>query len=204
LFLWYKERMKTLFLLPILLLSLISFSSQGADFQKGFDAYQSGDYATALSEWRPWAEQGHAKAQYNLGQMYRQGEGVLQDDKTAVKWYTLAAEQGVADAQYNLGVMYDNGLGVPQDYKTAVKWWTLAAEQGHPSAQSNLGQMYRQGQGVLQDYVYAHMWGNIGSSNGNEIGGKNRDAAAEQMTPSQIEEAQKLARECVAKNYKGC
>ena len=160
--------MKNLFLLKILLLSLISFSSWGADIQKGLDAANNGDFETALSEWRPLAEQGYARAQSNLGVMYENGNGVLQDNKTAVKWYTLAAEQGYARAQ------------------------------------SNLGNAYFKGEGVLQDYVYAHMWGNISSSHGSENGRKLRDVAAEQMTPSQIEKAQKLARECVAKNYKGC
>ena len=69
-------------------------------------------------------------AQYNLGIMYCNGQGVLQDYKEAVKWYRLAAEQGYAAAQYNLGLMYRNGDGVPQDYQEAVKWYRLAAEQG--------------------------------------------------------------------------
>ena len=103
----------------------VSFS---ADLNKGVDAYESGDFTTALREFKPLAEQGHAKAQYNLGVIYRRGNGVPQDYKTAVKWYTLAAEQGNADAQYNLGFMYRKGHGVPQDYKAAVKWWTKAAE----------------------------------------------------------------------------
>jgi len=64
--------------------------------------------------------------------------------------------------------------------------------------------MYGQGQGVIQDNVYAHMWGNLAASNGNELGGKMRDFVAKEMTPAQIAEAQKLARECVRKKYKGC
>ena len=185
-------------------LSLISSSSWSADFGKGYTAYNSGDFATALREWTPLAEQGNASAQYNLALMYDFGEGVLQDYKTAVKWYTLAAEQGNADAQYNLALMYKNGEGVLQDYKTAVKWYRLAAEQGHAKAQTNLGVMYAKGDGVIADKVYAHMWGNIGSSNGNENGGKLRDLVSKEMTSSQLEKAQDLARECVAKNYKGC
>ncbi len=100
-------------------------------FQRGEDAYQKGDYATAFHEWRLLAKDGLAAAQYNLGVMYQKGQGVPQDYKTAVKWYRLAAEQGYACAQYNLGVMYQKGLGVPQNYKTAVKWYRLAAEQGY-------------------------------------------------------------------------
>ena len=100
--------------------------------------------------------------------------------------------------------MYESGAGVPQDYKTAVKWYRLAARQGSADAQSNLGGMYGMGTGVIQDNVYAHMWWNIAASSGNsKNASKNRDIVAIRMTPAQIEEAQKLARECVRKNYKG-
>jgi TPR repeat protein len=175
-----------------------------ADYQKGQTAYDSSDYATALREWTPLAKQGNAFAQTNLGWMYRNGDGVPQDYKTAVKWYRLAAEQGDARAQYLLGLMYAKGQGVPQDDKTALKWWTLAAEQGDALAQFNLGAMYGTGRGVIQDNVYAHMWGNLAASNGNENGGKVRDLVAKLMNSSQLKKAQKLARECVRKKYKGC
>ena len=68
--------------------------SESADYQKGLTAAQSGDFATALREWTPLAKQGDAFAQFNLGLMYDNGQGVPQDYKTAVKWYKLAAEQG--------------------------------------------------------------------------------------------------------------
>ena len=191
-------------ILATLLSLLLPLQSWGGDFRKGEEAYMSGDYTTALREWTLLAEKGDADAQYALGVMYTKGKGVIQDFKEAVKWFTLSAEQGFAMAQYNLGHMYRKGLGVLQDNKTAVKWYTLSAEQGIADAQSNLGYMYSNGKGVPQDYVRAHMWYNISASNGDEVGGKNRDIIAKQMTPSQIEKAQDLARECVAKNYKGC
>ena len=73
------------------------------------------------------------------------------------------------------------------------------------SAQYNLGVMCENGHGVVQDYVRAHMWFNIAASQGGtENATKNKDTAAKRMTPSQIETAQRLARECVQKNYKGC
>ena len=78
-------------------------SAQAQDFDRGLAAAQSGDFATALKEWRPLAEQGDALAQYNLGAMYEFGDGVVQDYAEAVRWYRLAAEQGHAKAQYNLG-----------------------------------------------------------------------------------------------------
>jgi len=122
--------------------------SWSADFQKGVTAYESGDYATALREWTPLAEQGNAAAQTLLGFMYDKGQGVPQDYKTAVKWWRLAAEQGDAGAQNHLGVMYNKGRGVPQDDKTAVKWYTLAAEQGNVYAQNGLALALLHGRGT--------------------------------------------------------
>jgi len=137
------KRWYTICLTAALLLGNVG-TSWGADLQKGLAAAKSGDYATALREWKPLAKQGNASAQYNLGLMYYKGQGVLQDYKTAVKWYRLAAEQGNANAQSNLGLMYYKGQGVLQDYKTAVKWYRLAAEQGNANAQSNLGNPMKQ------------------------------------------------------------
>ena len=197
--------MRTLIIIPVLLFSLLlGVPSYSADFNKGLTAAQSGDFATALKEWKPLAEEGNAVAQNNLGLMYHNGWGVPQDYKEAVYWYRLAVEQGYAIAQYNLGLMYEKGKGVPQDDKEAARLYRLAAEQGYADAQGNLGVLYAFGNGIIKDYVYAHMWGNIASMNGNDLGALLRDDFAEKMTSSQIEEAQRLARECVKKNYKGC
>ena len=76
------------------------------------------------------AEQGNAAAQFNLGVMYENGQGVRQDYVQAVQWYRKAAEQGDAQAQYNLGVMYDNGQGVRQNYKIAKEWFGKACDNG--------------------------------------------------------------------------
>jgi len=168
-------------------------------FDLGIEYYQKEDYEAALLWFKLAAEQGFANAQYNLGVMYDQGQGVAQDYKEAVRWYRQAAEQGLAKAQYNLGVRYDNGEGVPQDYKEAVRWYRLAAEQGHVSSQNNLGAAYGEGKGVTQDYVRAHMWYNLAASQATgedrERSAKNRDLIAKKMTSEQIAEAQRLARE---------
>ncbi len=79
---------------------------------------------------RPFAEQGNADAQYNLGAMYDQGWGVPQDYAEAVKWYRMGAEQGDVWTQVALGVKYANGEGVPQDYVLAHMWLNLAVAQG--------------------------------------------------------------------------
>jgi len=110
-----------------------------AGFAEGFAAYDRGDYAAALREWRPLAERGDATAQYNLGFMYDNGQGVPQDYAEAVKWYRKAAEQGHARAQYNLGQMYEEGNGVAEDLVQADLWFGLAAENGLGRAAINRG-----------------------------------------------------------------
>tara|TARA_Y100000588_G_scaffold394189_1_gene513356 strand:+ start:192 stop:689 length:498 start_codon:yes stop_codon:yes gene_type:complete len=84
---------------------------------------------------RSCAEQGHATAQTELGFMYGNGRGVLQDNAEAVRWYRLAAEQGDAVAQTNLGVMYSTGQGVQEDIVLAYMWYNLAVGQGRDIAQ---------------------------------------------------------------------
>ncbi len=133
------------------------------DFQTGVDAYNRGDYATALKEFRPLAEQGDAAAQFDLG------------------------------------TMYDKGQGVPQGYQQAAGWYTKAAEAGYASAQNNLASMYFIGEGVPQDYVLAHMWAHLAASQGGEDAVNKRDAIATFMTPAQLAQAQRLAREWKAK-----
>ena len=150
------------------------------------------------------AEQGYANAQYNLGLMYKNGDGVVQDYAEAVKWYRLAAEQGYANAQYNLGLMYKNGDGVVQDYAEAVKLYRLAAAQGDAYAQNNLGVMYGYGQGVLQDNILSHMWYNIASANGYKKSSEWRDKIAAKMTAADVSKAQAMAKECMSSGYKNC
>ena len=74
-----------------------------AGFAEGFAAYERGDYATALREFRPLAEQGFALAQSVLGEMYYRGHGVPKNYDMAAKWIRKAAEQGLAVSQFNLG-----------------------------------------------------------------------------------------------------
>jgi hypothetical protein len=117
------------------------------------------------------------------------------DYSTAFRLYRPLADQGNAEAQAYLGFVYGNGHGVAQDYAEAAKWFCLAADQGNADAQGNLGNMFDNGHGVPRDCVKAHMWYNLSAARGNQDSGKCRDRVAENMTPAQIAEAQKLARE---------
>jgi hypothetical protein len=141
------------------------------------------------------AKQGDAPAQFTLGLMYDSGDGVPQDHSEAAKWYRLAAEQGHDTAQYALGLMYATGEGVSQDYSEAAKWYHLAAEQGIDYAQNSLGTMYARGDGVQRDFVQAYKWLTLSASQGNTGSIDDRDIWTYGITPDQIAEAERLARE---------
>ena len=121
------------------------------------------------------------------------------DYATALRLWRPLAEQGDARTQIGVASMYDMGLGVPQDYAEAAKWYRLSADQGNALAQNALGVLYSQGIGVPQDYVQAHMWLNLAASHSEaedrDRAVQDRDLLASKMTPEQIAEAQKLARE---------
>jgi len=196
------RRHRTLPLLPLTVFVILLTSLAHADLQAGKDAYDQGDYSTALKEWRPLAEQGDATAQKLLGLMYGLGEGVPQDYSQAHDWLLKAAEQGDATAQHSLAFLYIQGRGVPQDYTQAASWWVKAAEQGYAEAQWSLGLLYAMGQGVPQDYVQAHMWYNLAAAQGDEQARDLRDKRANKMIPAQIAEAQRLASEWQAQHQK--
>jgi len=154
---------------PLMLLSIaLSSTPVLADYQAGRDAFDSGDYKTALLEWEPLAQKGNEKAQYMVGWMHTNAKGVPQDDKLAVNWYSLAAEQGYGPAQTNLGYMFATGRGVKENNIQAYIWWDVAASQQAEKAAQNV-------------YV-----------------------AKAKLTPEEVSQAQRLARDCVANNYKGC
>jgi len=158
------------------------------------------NFGQALIWYRKAAAQKEAQGQNNLGRMYEQGRGVSQDYVQAVAWFRKAAEQGVAMAQSNLGHMYAQGHGVSQDYVQASAWFRKAADQGDSDGQFQLGYMYLNGMGIVQDYVFAHMWSNLAASQlppgrEREAAVHNRNFAASKMTPVQINEAQRMARE---------
>lgn len=127
--------MKRVALAALLLAALVVPAR--ADFQDGVKAYNQGDYAVALKEWKPLAEGGHGDAQNNLGIMYDQGEAVAEDQVEAVRWYREAARQGLSDAPNNLGRMYELGRGVDQDLVQAHKWYNIAVAKGNDAARRN-------------------------------------------------------------------
>jgi hypothetical protein len=166
----------------------------GAEIDKGQAAYDSGDYQTAITEWQPLAEAGHAAGQFGMGLLYANGFGVPLDDAQALRWYQLAADQQHANAQSNIAVMYANGWGVPQSDTEAFKWYSLAAEQGVTSAQIAVAKMCSGGYGAAQDNVQAHKWFSIASNLGDYNAASRRDELAARMSADEIAESQLLAK----------
>ena len=125
-----------------------------------------GKYAEAQRLNRKAADQGNPVAQYNLGDIYDNGQGVPKDSAEAFRWFHQAADQGHAEAQAILGRMYANGEGVDKDPVAAVKWSLRAAEQGQIYAQCNLANAYAEGKGVLQDRSEAIKWYRLAAAQG--------------------------------------
>jgi TPR repeat protein len=163
------------------------------DLSRGLQAYEDGDYATALAEWRPLAWQGNAAAQYGLGRMYDRGYGVTADPAQAAGWYRRAAEQGAFPAQHALGVLYAAGRGVPMDHASAADWYGRAAEQGYASAQLAIGILLELGLGVPADPVEAFKWFDLAAAQGRDDAATFREEVAAQMAPAAIAEAEARA-----------
>lgn len=186
----------------LLVVMPVSGSAGAGQFEDAVGAYDRGDYFTALRLLRPLAVQGQASAQYNFGIMYARGQGVQQDYAEALKWYRRAADQGLAVAENNIGQAYYLGQGVPPDEVEAAAWYRKAAEKGNPRSQLNLGVMYDLGKGVPRNLVEAHKWLSLAISrlsptdtDGRASALQGLDQVSAQMTPTQIADAQKLARE---------
>ena len=140
------------------------------------------------------AAQGDAEAQLHLGMRYAEGDGVVQNDKEAAKWFALAAKQGVAEAQYQYGLALLQGRGVVQDYQAAFSWIEKPAQRGYARAQYSLGELYRYGTGTAVDKARAYLWFNLAAAQGVEAAAKARDSLVWQLKPEQIATMQEEAR----------
>lgn len=164
------------------------FASAGwsGDFKKGWDAYSSTDYATALAEWQELADAGDTNASYGMGLLYGNGFGVDMNDDLALKYYGVAAEAGHADAQFNLAVMHQNGWGVPPSDEAANKWFRLAAEQGVTEAQVSLGRYYAMDFLDSYDPVEAYKWFSLAERLGDVDASEKREFLTSRMTSEQV------------------
>lgn len=192
-------RRAVFFLLGVLLMAADAVAD---DFDDGMAAYGKHDYAKAIARFRDAAEQGSDRAQYALAAMYHEGEGVPRNHEAAAYWYTKAAQRGVVQAQYWLCIMYREAMGVPRDYAESLYWCTRAAENGSADAQFAVGQYYFDGlgYGYKRDYLQSYIWYSRASAQGNEEARSMIETLESEMTPLQVDEAQRLARDWKPRN----
>ncbi|HZT27894.1 MAG TPA: tetratricopeptide repeat protein [Pseudolabrys sp.] len=163
--------------------------------ERALSAYNSGDFAAALRMYRPLADKGQILAEYIVGLIYANGQGVAQDYAEAMKWHRKAAEQGEAKAQFSVGVMYFKGLGVAADRAEAFKWYRRAANQGNATAIYNLAAMYAKGESTPADLVTARMLYSLAADRGIKAAAEAKQQLAASMSREQIAEADKRAAE---------
>ena len=133
-----------------LALSVGVAADAAADFDAGWQAYQSGDHETAARAWAEAGEEGDSRAQFNVGVLYDRGLGVARDPLRAKDWWRRAAGQGHEAARHNLALLLieeggDAGL------QEAVGWLEQAAQQGFVRSLYTLGKLYESGLGVEPD-----------------------------------------------------
>jgi S1-C subfamily serine protease len=143
----------------IAVLATCSFATATlADFKAGYRYAQQGDYAAARREYLEAAQDGNARAQNNLANLFRFGLGGPVDFERALYWFSKAAGQGQVNAQTSLGDMYETGDGVARDYLRAAYWYRRAAVAGFFIGQYSLGEMFEVGRGVPRDPIAAMAW----------------------------------------------
>ncbi len=142
-------------------------------FSDAFEEFDSGNCHKALKLFKQWAERGNPNAQNNVGVFYESGQGVTRNDDIAEYWYRRAAEQGLPEAQFNLSAILASDL-------------MLALQRG--AAPNDSGQKEKR-------FIEAYMWVSLAAPQGHEGAAVGVKRLGKLMTPDQIAEAQRLARE---------
>jgi len=179
----------------------VSGLARAPSFEVADAHYRDGEYAKALELARPLAEAGDARAQALLGVMNYRGRGVSQNYDEALKWFRRAADQGDVGGMFYLGFLYSEGEGVPKNDVESAKWFRLAAERGDPQSQYNLALSYAKGETGEPDNVSGYMWFSLAAARFASSDAQRataiarRDQLASKMTPAEVAEAQRRARE---------
>ena len=146
----------------------------------------------AFLEYVAKAGAGDANAQFNLGECFAAGRGVIQDEGEAVKWFRRSAEKNLPEAQRKLGHCFAAGRGVEPDGGEAAKWYRRAAEGNDAEAPYNLAFCYANGLWVTRDYTEAYAWYQVACVKYPEAAGRSLNLAG-QMSPQQIFEGKERA-----------
>lgn len=165
-------------------------------FKVGMDAYQKGDFSTAIKEFQPTAKQGDVESQWLLGSSYananKPNKPLPQQFNNALKWFKAAAEQGHVRAMLDIGLLY-MFYQEEKDSLSAVLWIQRAAEHNNAEAQFLLGLMYFSGDSMSKDYTRAYMWWILAAEKGHLIAKQMLQKSLDVITTNQISEAKQMA-----------
>lgn len=196
-FLDLREKLKKY----IFVVTLLSFSAFAAQNDPALEAFSKGDNDEALRMFLPRANSGDSVSQFYVGFIYQYAK---KNYPEAVRFYKMSAAKGDADSIFQLGRMNEDGRGFDVDLGSAVNYYRIAAKKGNANGQTALARMYLDGRGVPQDYMLAYMWANIGAGAGSEAAKNLRELASRGLNEGKVLEAQRMARECMARNFSGC
>ena len=156
----------------------------------------------AIELYKQASENGVREAQFKLGQLYFNGNSIIQSDSKAVTWYEKAIEKGDANAQNALGELYYKGREVNQNKKKSLNLYLAAAKQGMPIAQFNLSVFYYDFSGS-DNLIKSYQWGVIAQKNGFDAK-KALKVIKSEMSNTDINKANKYIKKCLASHYRDC
>ena len=178
----------------VTLLTLFGPAVKAGPFEDGIAAYKARQFGIAVELWRPIAEAGDFVAQYYMGFVYGQGQGVEQDVVKSVRWYEMAGKQGYTPALHHLGLIFATGEGVEENDTVAVRWFRMAAELGHASSQLSMGVHFDNGEGVPENKVEAYAWVTISATQGHLQAERLKLFMESDLPPQTLEQGLELAR----------
>src|ERR1700692_2253884 len=122
-----------------ILLLMISEVAMAGPLEKRDSAFNRVDFGLARNGYSELADQGDRTAQFKLGVLYDEGNGVDKNSREAIRWYCISSAQGFPEAAYYLGRLYQDGRGIPQNFERARQWYLIATGRGETNARMELG-----------------------------------------------------------------
>jgi uncharacterized protein len=147
---------------------MISEVAMAGPLEEADSAFNRGDFGRARNGYSELANQGDRIAQFKLGVLYDEGNGVDKNSREAIRWYCISSAQGFPEAAYNLGRLYQDGRGIPQNFERARQWYLIATGRGETKAAVNLGVMNASREGGRRDYRTAIGWFLFAAQRGDE------------------------------------
>jgi TPR repeat protein len=173
-------------------------------YLRGFQALEQRDYETALYYLSFFAANGDAKAQYNLGLMYRDGLGVKKDDVQSLTHFLEAAENGHMLGNYAVGLAFLIGKGSDINAEAAIHYLTEAALLGHAISPVEIGHLYFQGALIEKDFVSAHFWWSLADDRNAPGSSENLNVLLSKMSQKQKRQAFLLKNKCKNLTLRQC